>query len=527
MVDPTRPSLSTMKALLIGNMRGAWRGMSTLEILIAFAILTLSITAIIVVVFSNQSIAVDIQTNDEALSKAEAALESARATSRSTSGFNSINTTAPISDVSGSLTYTKTLTVQDLTACKKQATSTVSWTTGARTLSIDLTTFLSDPAGLIAMGGDCDVNPLLGGWNPPVRYASDTINPGKFNTLDALQKIVYLGGDHIPYFYIADTRTTPFGATHASNPSIITFSNAFNSSGKVLDEVNDVDAYKDLATGKTYAFLATASTTAQLVVLDVTDIQNPVIAKNTLNVLAKRRLNGITATDSTAWGWKVYYYDKKVYITTRETAGPELHVFDVSDPTNPTEDPLMGGGSKELNTTVNDFVVRDGLAYFAVSSDARGPLLVYDVSNPASITELTGARGNITGTANGLSIYLIGNKLYLGRGKNSAGNEFYILDASSPRTAIGGLPIFGAADANKEMNTDITGIRVAGRFAFLATYANNNGGLKVWDITTPENIQSINVTFNFGNKPVSIDFDSNFLYSGSEATPNFQMLYSP
>ncbi len=403
----------------------------------------------------------------------------------------------------------------------KQITGFIRWKEEARSLAVSLATFLTDPEEALALGGDCATNPPVGGWNPPVLFASDTINPGKFNTLDALQKIVYLGGDHVPYLYIADTRNTILGDNHNNNPSLVTFANSFNTSGKTIDAINDIDTYKDLANGKVYAFATTASATAQLVVLDVTDIHNPVIAQNA-GVPAKRTLYGVNPLGSYPEGWRVYYYDKKIYLTTRETDGPEFHIFDASDPTNPTE-----LGNKELNTTVNDFTVRDGLAYFADDSDARGELLIYDVSNPLVISEIVGARGDFPGNTNGESLFLLGNKLYFGRQKTPSAPEFYILDASSPRTAVGGLPIIGLSDPNKDMGTDITNIRVAGSFAFIATYANSSGGFKVWDISNPLDIQSINLTFNFGNKPVAIDYDSNFVYAGGESTPNFQMLYSP
>ena len=62
-----------MKAQSSGNPIRFARGSSTIEILIAFAVLILSITAVITVFFSNQSIALDTQINDEALYKAKQA----------------------------------------------------------------------------------------------------------------------------------------------------------------------------------------------------------------------------------------------------------------------------------------------------------------------------------------------------------------------------------------------------------------------------------------------------------------------
>lgn len=513
------------------NMRGPastrrlWRGgFSTLELLIAFAVLTLSITAVVVVVFGNQAIAIDTQTNIEALGKAEAQLEQARALSRS--DFNSVNTTS-VSSPSGPLTYEEQLAVTDVTQCRKEAKSTVTWAEGARQLHVDLATILTDVAGFLALGGDCPIDAPSDGWNPPVLYASDTISPGKLNAIDALKKIAYLGGDKIPYFYIADTRATMLGDDHFHNPPIISFDNSFNAAGDQLDEIYDLDAYEDLSAGNTYVFLATASSTAQLVVLDVTDIHNPKIAKNPMGIFAKRKLNNVAG--SYPEGWRLYYYDKRVYIVTRETSGPEFHIFNVSDPTDPTE---IGPGTKlkgctpPNGTTANALLVRDGIAYFA-DDKAACELMVYDVSDPLHPAYLANASVDLPGTTNGLSLFLLGNKLFFGREKSSGSPELYIFDATDPKNASGGLPQIGATDPHKELNTDITDIYVVGKFGFLATPADSSNDFKVWDFSNPESIQSINLTFNFGNKPSVIDYDSNFVYAAGLSTPNFEMLYSP
>ncbi|TSC69387.1 MAG: hypothetical protein G01um101456_225, partial [Parcubacteria group bacterium Gr01-1014_56] len=117
-----------MKALLSGkNLQGSTlkRGVSTLEILIAFAVLMLSLTAVIGVLFGTQSVFVDTETNSEALYKAHAALEEERALSRQ--DFLAVSTTPSTVELVGSLSYTKKMTVVDLTPCKKQATSTITW----------------------------------------------------------------------------------------------------------------------------------------------------------------------------------------------------------------------------------------------------------------------------------------------------------------------------------------------------------------------------------------------------------------
>lgn len=462
-----------------------------------------------------QTVVSDGEINTMALHKAQDLIEGAAAVART--NYSAVIPTTAV-DSSGGLTYTKTLTIPTAyaTQCSQSIASTVSWSaTYGRTLWVGATTTITNIPEMLALGGDCAITPPpIGGWNPPHIYAYDTFS-GKPTALDALEHIAYMGEDNSPWLRIADARTVPLPIPHNGDLFIpLPYANNFNSTGKVLDQINDVDVYKHEASGKVYAFVATASTTAQLVVIDVTDIQNPTIAVNGTGILAKRNLTDVTATDSTAWGWRVYYYNGKLYITARETAGPELHIFDVTDPRDPTEI-----GRKELNTTVNDFVISNGLGYFAVQSDATGPLRVYNVATPTGITEVVGARGNIAGTENGLSIFLIGPRLYFGRQKNS-GPEFYMLDASSPLTASGGLPIL----ASKEIGDDVTDLRVVGPFAFAAV-KHANEEFQVWpsDLSGP----AINI-YNFGNViNAGFDYNNEWFFVTGGSTPNFKILYSP
>src|SRR3989344_2893867 len=143
------------------------KGFSTLEILIAFAVLILCITAVILVVFGNQSVAVDTQTNIEAISKAKALLEKARADSRE--DFESIETSSEINDD----IYKKQLVVPlaSITDCGKDIQSIVNWNVGSRILRVDFTSHIVNLALALAIGGDCD-DTLPGDWDNPITATS-------------------------------------------------------------------------------------------------------------------------------------------------------------------------------------------------------------------------------------------------------------------------------------------------------------------------------------------------------------------
>lgn len=488
-------------------------GLSTLELIIAFAILSLSLTAIVLVVWGNQSVGIDIETNTEAIQKGEKLLEDTRAQAHS--NFASVVSTTS-SEISGSLTYTKTLAVEDVTACKKQATSTVSWSTSPiRSQKVEFVSYLTDLAGALALGSDCPVSGPSSKWDNPQRFASDTFNPGKPYALDVLNRIAYLGVDRSPYLYIASTTYAVLGGTDGLiiGDSGTPYANSF----ALTDEVYALDAVRDQATGKTYVYAAMASTTKQLSVIDVTDMYNP--------TLVTTRSLSSCVSGSYPQGWRITYYGNKLYLLTRYTAGPELHIFDVSTFTNPLE---YGSGSCkgfELGDTAEGIAAKDQVIggvtrrfIYLPTDEIDKELRVFDVTNPLSISEVLAANQNLSGAQDGASVYIVGNKLYLGR-QSASGADLFVYDISNPTL---GLPLLGS----KDIGTGVLAIRVAGKFAFLAT-PKTNKEFQVWNIKDPANITLIK-EYNFGNvADQGIDYEPDFIYATGQATPNFQILYSP
>ena len=487
-------------------------GFSTLEILIAFAILTLSLTAVISVFFGNQSVSLDTQTNAEALAKATTALEKERALAQSS--YLSATSTSE-TEVSGTLTFTKTLSVADLTPCKKIATSTITWDTATlRPQKIELTTFFTDIAGTLALGGDCFIGGPSSAWDNPQRFASDTFSPGKPLALDVLKRVAYVASDKSPFLKIAQTIGATLGQTSGL---FVSYTNSFD----LGVQANDLDAiqYTNPSTGakKIYVFLAINSSTNQLKVVDATIPTAPV-------VVATVSLSSCVG-GSFPQGWFVRVYGNRLYLTTRETAGPELHIFDITTPSSPAELSVGSSACKgyELTDTVEQMSVREQvvggttkrLLYLATDENNR-ELRVLDVTNSLAITEQVDL--DLAGTTDAASLYLVGNKLYFGR-LSGAGADLFIYDVSNP---VGTLPLLGS----KDIGADVLGIRVAGSYAFIAT-GKTNQEFQVWNVSNPASITSTTI-YNFGNVVGSgIDYEPDFIYATGQSTPNFQILYSP
>lgn len=491
-------------------------GFSTLEALIAIAVLTLSISAATLLVFGAQSLSIDTAANADGLAVAQTLLENARATAAGS--FGSVVSTSP-STANG---YTSSLAVNDNGLCEKWVTGNVAWNVSSiRRQTISLTTDISDPELALALGGDCDSPPGGGGpgpgggggptWTNPQTQGSANFNPGKPTSIDVLNAIVHLGSDKDPGIQIAD-------ATNPAAPFFVSFSNGF----KVGVAVNGLDVARRAADNHVYAYIARDDKNTQFQIVDVTDIRNPV-SKATLG------FPSVLPGGSFPQGWRIVYFGDRAYVTVRETAGPEFHVVNVQDPSNPLE---LGTGF-EVNGTVTGFAVTavkvnsisHRVAYLATKRDTK-ELMVLDVTDPTAVKEITAANQNLSGTADARAIYLAGNRLYLGRDAGS-GAELYIYDASYGVDGLGNLTVTLTLKGSKGIGTDIVALRTSrSKFGFIGT-TKSNEEFQIWNIADPANITKIS-SYNFPNIiEGGVEVEGDYVYSTSQANDSLRIIYSP
>ena len=474
-----------------GRQGRPWRsngGIATVELLIAFAIIVLALTGIIVVVFGNQSIALDAELNNLALYKAEDRLEGSFAAAATHAGYQSLG------DVAETDGIFNLETAVDSYDCFKVVYSDSSWwETKPRPQGIGLATIFVSLEELEAHAKDCLTEPLEDGFDNPGSLVSDNINGQSAATdVDVEEEFLYLTSspaaaakdDFFIYeFDLAGPSLTPRGSL----------------------DIGDGGAY-GVAVAGDYAYLATASTTAQLQVIDVSDRDNPV----RVAVIA---LDNVDPLGSYPEGRTIFYYDSRVYVGTRETAGREFHVFDVSgDPASPVE---LGGGL-ELNHTVRDITVRDGYAFLATSANFC-ELIVIDVSDPNVMANPCPAGG---GTANvynapdnndGSSVHVSGEKVYLGREQTTAAaaEDFFILNVDMVHDgAADDDGLYGPYDLGIQTTAYTTGIEVAGGIAFVGL-DDSNAGLQILDISDPGDIKPYSAcsSFNFSENSVGLDLE--------------------
>lgn len=503
-----------MKDVLVGKNK---KGFSTLELMIAFAILSIALVGSVTVSFTSQYWMMTSRTANEALYKAKTKLEDMRALIKE-DFYNAVSSPLTVSNdpadpvdascIAGGLCYYVQSTVTDISSCSKYVDVKVQWQiVGYPLTDTSLFTNLTNSPEIISKGGDCLLNVPAGNWknNSPQSVGVLNSNPGKqYTGIDVLHKKIYASVNTIPSFV---TYSAPAGV--GSNPIQVGSLDVKVTGASV--KLNSLDVDEDLSTGRTYAFAVANSNTKQLVVIDVTDATNP-------SIISQITLQNVNSAGSYPEGWRTYVYGGRLYVVVRETDGTEFHVFDISTPTIASE---IGNGF-ELNKTVEDFIVRDQkvgnivhrFAFLATDSNSK-EFTVLDVTAD-SVSEIKTV--DLPGDYDGYSLFVLGKKLYFGRASNPTGPELFVFDVTNPAAS---LPIIGQG----EVGADVTNIKISSDYAYIGTKKNGEE-IQIWNSDyTSWNPLVLNSgrfkTFSFTNlSPLGFDIDGDWIYGVSNLAGN-------
>ncbi len=473
-----------MKALLTGRKDNT--GMSTLEILIAFAISILCIGTVMLVTFENQYMVVKSQMHHEAIALAQSNLEDARA--KSIQDYDEVSeckdgTVNPCTGTTD-LSYTRTLDIYESSAthCGESIESNVNWSLNNQIFSVSLVTHLIDKITAFALGGDCPSTSPFGDWSDASKLNSvDTIPTTlKATGIDVKNKIAYLSVD--PSIG-TDSDFFIFDATNTSN-----------SSKPVLTaNINTGPGLASVDVAGSYAYVANDSKNGQLQIVDISDSLNPVL-KTTFNVVP-------FGTDINTVGNKVFYYNKILYLGLKKNNYDEFFVIDVSNPLSLATSDILG--SYETNASINSINIKGDYAFIGTPNNEE--LTIINV-NPSSSQFMQRVGGVDTpgGSGNGKSIEVLGDKLYLGR---TVGNiEFYIFDISDS--------VYPDTMGSYDVNSSINDLVVVGKYAFMIT-SQANSEFQILDIS-----DSLNTTlvkkYNYSDNATGLDYEDNLIFISSE-----------
>ncbi len=506
------------------------KGIGVLEVIISLMVITSAVTAVILVVYSNQDIRLDNEVNNVALYRASEIIEKARVAGAV--DFNAVISSSSLNDI-----FTEGLAVSDSSPCRKDIAGSVNWSIKAsRSQNVYLTTTLISQDEAEDLGYDCDLSggPISEWWHPDTFVSVDFGSLGGDNNGTSATSIEVITKNGSKYAVLSSTHgTTTVPDVWVVDVTDVTdgaapYTTSLEGSLDLSAGLNEIDVAGD------YAFAANYENQKQLHVIDMLDLAVP-------DGLASISLSGVNPAGSYPQGRKVFYYNDRVYVGINETAGAEFHVFDVSDPA----DPIHLGGL-ELFHNVHDIIVRGNYAYLA-TSDNTGEVMMIDVSNPGALDDVpyplnpyhpdnSGMKFNVPGDYDGTSLYLLGNKLYLGRKggyNNSAIHNFFVLDISQP-TAIVSL---GSKYITRNPNValGLTAIAVSNKFAFLGT-DDSNFEFQVFRIDNPANIQNCGEPgypggfvncgkYNFPAKITDLEYDDSFVFASVQSNDAFRVIF--
>ena len=484
------------------------RGFSTLELMIAFAVLAIVFSGAALASYGAQYWTIALKNSYDALFEGKKQIEDVqRVAEHDYWSATSSSMSTSQTDCNSSVCYYTKRTVTDLSSCAKYAQIDVSYQVpGYPTTTIPFSASLTNVPAVLALGGDCSTNPFVGDWT------SLHIAQANFGLHGIPAGVDELDGT----VYIVENQPSAL--------EIITEDQSYSYTPPDGATFNAVDVARDLFTGRTYAYIV--ATSSQLRVVDVTDPSAPVLVASKLLATVPAGLEA---------GWRLHYYDQKLYVVTRFLSKPsaqEFHIFDVSDPTVPQE-----VSNFKLSTSAYAIVVRDQysdfakhrFAYLATTHTAK-ELVVLDVTDPFSIA--TAATCDLPSTQQGTTLHLSGNILYVGRENvPSGGEDLYAFDATDPKSSSFCTPL-GKTDINDDsFSRHVQAIFAAGDYLFVATNntTNAHGKIQVRSSDPATNMKILGVFAIPSLSENSIDYngDTNVLSAaGAGAAPGLYQITS-
>jgi hypothetical protein len=484
-------------------------GFSTVEILIAVAILVTTFSAVVTVVLGSQKMTVDTQTNNEALHGVEKLLESARATLRA-SFASSVVSSGPASTQlpDGTVVahyYQTSLAQRDVSPCIKEITARYTWTVENRPQVIELATQVSDPSVPLGLGHECPTGGAPGGGGfAPYEYCEShnhaDLNPGGNSGTD----IAMFRHNDIRYAAITSQHASVpdddfwiYDLTDIDNPEFRSRTN-INTKGATALQVVKFDSPT-----KVYAYMLTDENSLQLRTYDITTVTAP-------QEKLKVTLPGNQAKT-------LYYFGGRLYVA----VGSQLVILSLADPANPSiTDTINLGGSIDIN----GIAVRNGYIYLA-TSDNNGEVKALNTSTFSPIHSF-----NAAGNNDGTSIFVSGGTVFLGRDSSGTVDDFYVLNGATPAS---GMPVLDSADLDHN-NGGVIDIVVNGGLAFLAS-TDPNDEIEVWNVSDPRNIvkNCINTAagnddgVNLPNVASGLDFLDNIVFGSIRSNDALHIIIDP
>jgi hypothetical protein len=516
-------------------------GFSTIEILIAFSVGIIFLASAMMIAFSDptlakqhnldngQTIALDVILDNNALATSSNKIANAVAAFMADWNGEVLGESDAI--------YTHEPEVFDISPCMKQITNTTNWDTlNSRSRQIVFGTTLSSMDIASAMGpGGCDPTPPSPNeWDNPDNPNWQT-SPNAIDGTQSGLDIATINGT--PYAFMVTTHTSQkkdlwvIDVTDSENPVVI---NSLEVGGDAATKgLVDIDVVTTLS--GTFAYVLQNNVTNQLKVIDVSDPTT--LTTDDITSTTSLQSYGVNPAGSNPIPKVITYYNDRLYIGLHTTVGPEFLVFSTaSDPAHPT---FVGAISNSFDHSINDITINGDYAYLAIapgsppSGSATKELLILNISGSTPIN--TGLGFNASSTANdteaATTLYLIGNKLYMGRERvsNASERDFYVFNVSSstyPRPIKSkrlGIPTGGSLGTPRVLD-----LVVHGKLGFIVTTDSSKPFIVYDVVSSPTDILQINtVCDNYLNLPklIEIIYKNGLVYAANGNQAALNILY--
>jgi hypothetical protein len=359
-------------------------------------------------------------------------------------------------------TFTRTVTLSDVSTDEKDVAIEVSWDFLGRSLSRSVNTRFTNWKHV----------EVWGDWGVPIVVGSLDIGPQGEATG------VARSGDYV--FLTASTSS-------GTRPTLysIDISDPYNP--VIVDSYTTTDSLVSLAVVmETYLYAVGDSD--ELLVFDVSDPLN---------------IQFISSISTGNKGLRVISDETEVYVGTQQ----DIRIYDITTPSTPS---LLS--QYAVGAEVNGLSLGGEYLYAATSDDTQELLIlsIADLENPSYAGEY-----DITGTQDAVGVHADGQVLYLGTRNNpSVKPEFYQFDRTDPVSVV--------LKNEVDVGGGVREITTAGPYVYLATEASNLE-FQIWQTGSSWSL-NYEAGINMAQVATGITFDDNTIFISLRSNDAFQII---
>lgn len=471
------------------NTEGLNKGFITVELLMAFVVGTLFLSAAIMLTLGtagssrqysldgNESLSLDVSADREVGSILMNMYE------ESSSFVKLLSLPSELREIRNEVAYT--LTPNFISPCSVRILLRADWeAVHGRSRYMNRHGIHTSPAIAHALGNNgCDPLPPST-WRAPTRSTSETGAGEIVGSPTAFASVRFEGKSYLVVVTVNSIQSNDLWVVDVTEPSSPTLISSLET-GDATHVTGLLDVALVSHNDGVFAYALQNSGTNQLVVVNLDTPTTP-----TLVHTRSFESYGVNPLGSNPEGRVITYYNNRLYVGLRTTIGPEFLVFDIEDdPENPR---FVGALQNSFDHSIYDIATNGEYAFLAIkpgnppSGLPTRELMVIDVRGTPRDT---GGGFNATTTANdtegAMSLYLIGNRLYMGRERvsNTLERDLYVFNiASSTKPTYVKSRRLGLPTTSVQGTPRILDIVVQDTIAFLVT-TDPTRSFQVYDVS--------------------------------------------